>query len=299
MVGKALTTALAQKGYQVHALVRRNMPDTKQVSYFFWDIEKGIIDKACMEDVEAIIHLAGENIGKKPWSRKIRTGILNSRVDSLALLYKLLPATPHCVKCVISASATGYYGDNGEEWLTEDKAPADDFLGQTCLAWEQIVAQGKLYGLRTVSLRTGIILDKEQGILPMIAAPIKIGFGAPLGNGKQYFPWIHLQDVVRAYLFSLEHNGLHGAYNLVAPEAVTNKQLNQTLAKVLQKPLWLPPIPAFMLRVVLGKMSDSLLHSTRVSAEKLSNAGFSFEYPKLKKALTEIFTDFNKKSSPH
>lgn len=297
MVGKALTMTLVKKGYQVHALVRKDTSDAKQVRYFFWDIDKGIIDKACIEGVEAIIHLAGESIGKKPWSRKIRTRILNSRIDSLALLYKLLSAAPHHVRCVISASATGYYGDKADEWLTEDKAPADDFLGQTCLAWEQIVAQGKLYGLRTVSLRTGAILSKEGGVLPTMVAPIKLGFGASLGNGKQYFPWIHLQDVVHAYLFALEHEGLHGAYNLVAPEVVTNKQLNQAIAKVLQKPLWLPPIPAVMLRVVLGKMSNILLHSARVSAEKITNAGFSFTYPKLEEALTEILTNANEKPS--
>lgn len=290
MVGKHLTKALTEKGYLVHALVRKPQPDTPQVKYFTWDVEKGIIDKTCIEDVDAIVHLAGENIGKKPWSKRVRTHILQSRTDSIGLLYKLLATVDHQIKLVVSASGTGYYGSKCDELLNEDRVPADDFLGQTCFAWEMAVAKGRSLGLRTLSLRSGVIFAKDQGILPKLAAPIKLGLGATLGNGKQYLSWIHLDDAVAMYIYALEHPTLQGVYNMVAPEPVTNKQLNRQIAKILGKPLWLPPVPAFVLKSILGKMSDLLLDSTRVSPEKIIKAGFRFQYPTLETALKNIFS---------
>lgn len=289
MVGEHLTEALIKKGYTVNALVRKLRPDTEQVKYFAWDVEKGTIDKTCIEEVDAIVHLAGENIGKKPWSKHIRTKILKSRTDSIALIYKLLQAADHQITQVVSASGTGYYGNKRDEVLNEDRVPADDFLGQTCFAWEMAVAKGRSLGLRTISLRCGVIFAKEGGALPKLAAPIKLGLGATLGNGKQYIPWIHLEDAVNMYVYALEHPGLQGVYNMVAPEPVTNKQLNRQLAKTLGKPLWLPPVPAFVLRSIMGKMSELLLDSTKVSPDKIINAGFHFAYPTVETALANIF----------
>ncbi|QNL51469.1 TIGR01777 family protein [Olivibacter sp. SDN3] len=289
MVGEALIAALVSKGYTIHALTRKAKSNTSSVSYFTWDLEEGAIDKSCITDVEAIIHLAGAGIAKKPWSKNVRINILKSRTDSIQLIYQLLQSTPHRVKTVISASATGYYGNRGDELLTEERVPSDDFLGQTCLAWEQVVSQAASYGIRTVSLRSGIILSKEDGALPLMAKPVKLGLGAKLGNGRQYTPWIHLEDAVAMYIFALEHEGLRGVYNMVAPETITNKTLNRALAKTLKKPLWAPPVPAFLIRSIMGKMSDLLLHSTRVSAERISNAGFKFKYPTIREALTNIY----------
>lgn len=288
LIGKALTDALVNKGYTVNALVRKSQTDVKNIHYFTWNVEEGIIDKTCIEDVDAIVHLAGANISKKPWSRSVRTRVLKSRTDSIALIFSLLSSN-HRVKTVISASGTGYYGARGEELLTEEKAPADDFLGQACLAWEQAVANGQSYGLRTVSLRCGMVLTKNGGALPILAGPIAMGLGAALGNGKQYTPWIHLEDVVNMYIFALEHPGLSGVYNMVAPQVVTNRQLNQEIAKKLGKPLWLPSVPAFLLRGVLGKMSAVVLDSTKVSAERILNAGFKFKHPTLPEALGAIY----------
>lgn len=291
LIGKALIKALINKGYIVNALVRKPQADTENIHYFTWNVEDGIIDKACIEDVDAIIHLAGTNISKKPWSRNVRSAILKSRTDSIALIYSLLASGNHQVKTVVSASATGYYGNRAEELLTEEKPPADDFLGQTCLAWEQAVANGRSYGLRTVALRCGMVLTEEGGALPVLTKPISLGFGAPLGNGKQYIPWIHLADAAAMYIFALEHLGLNGAYNMVAPQIITNQQLNQEIAKKLGKPLWLPPIPAFILRGILGKMSAIVLDSTKVSAERIINAGFKFKYPTLREALTATYAE--------
>jgi len=290
LVGSKLIQALVEKGHQVHAIGRKSHPDTATIKYFTWNIERGEIDKQCIEKVDAIIHLAGENIGKKPWSKRVRTTILKSRTDSIALIYQLLDSNPHQVKHVISASGTGYYGNRRNELLTEDRTPADDFLGQTCFEWELAVAKGRTYGLRIVSLRSGIILDKKKGALPKMVNAIRLGLGASLGNGKQYMPWIHLDDAVNTYLFALENLGIQGVYNMVAPETVTNQQLNQAIAKTLGKPLWLPPVPAFVLKSILGKMSEVLLDSAKVSPEKIVNAGFQFKYPTIKEALEAIYT---------
>jgi len=289
LIGETLIKTLLDKGYIIHALVRKPQTDAQNIHYFTWNVEEGIIDKTCIEEVDAIIHLAGANIAKKPWSRKVRSNILKSRTDSIALIYSLLSSGSHQVQTVVSASATGYYGNRGEELLTEEKSPADDFLGQTCLAWEQAVANGKSYGLRTVSLRCGMVLTKEGGALPALTKPINLGLGTTFGNGKQYVPWIHLMDVIAMYVFALEHPGLSGSYNMVAPQIVTNQQLNREIAKKLGKALWLPPIPAFVLRGVLGKMSALVLDSTKVSAERIINAGFKFKYPNLSEALTSIY----------
>ncbi|MFC0317781.1 TIGR01777 family oxidoreductase [Olivibacter oleidegradans] len=289
MVGEHLTAALTKKGYIVHALVRKPQRDSEQVKYFTWNVEEGIIDKTCIEEVDAIVHLAGENIGKRPWSKNVRTKILKSRTDSIGLIYKLLSTGNHQVKQVVSASGTGYYGNKRDELLSEDRVPADDFLGQTCFAWEMAVAKGRSLGLRTVSLRCGVVFAKEGGALSKIAAPIKLGLGATLGSGKQYIPWIHIQDAVNMYIYALEHPGLQGVYNMVAPEPVTNKQLNQQIAKILGKPLWLPPVPAFVLKSIMGKMSELLLDSAKVSPDKILNAGFRFTYPTIETALKHIF----------
>jgi len=289
MVGTELVTPLIQRGYRIHALTRKLPSEAHQVAYFTWDVEKQIIDEACIKGVGAIIHLAGENIGKKPWSKRVRNQILKSRTDSIDLLYQLLATVDHQVRCVISASATGYYGNRRDELLHEDRVPADDFLGSTCFAWEMAVAKGRSLGLRTVSLRSGVVFASNKGTLPKLAAPIKLGLGAALGNGKQYIPWIHMADVVNMYIYALEHPELHGVYNMVAPETITNKQLNQQLAKVLHKPLWLPPIPAFALKTILGKMSELLLDSTKVSPDKIIQAGFKFQYPTTDAALKNIF----------
>jgi len=290
MIGTALIARLVQKGYHVHALTRKLRPNTQQVTYFIWNVENGIIDQACVEGVSAIIHLAGENIGKKPWSKRVRNQILKSRIDSIDLIYQLLATANHQVACVISASATGYYGNRGNELLNEDRVPADDFLGRTCFAWEMAVAKGRSLGLRTVSLRSGVVFAPNKGTLPKLIAPIKLGLGAPFGNGKQFIPWIHITDAVSTYVYALEHAALHGVYNMVAPETITNKQLNQQLAKALHKPLWLPPIPAFALKTILGKMSELLLDSTRVSPDKIIRAGFQFQYPTIDAALQNIFS---------
>jgi len=290
LVGKALIPALVSRGYTVNALSRgERTSELPQVRFFQWDVAEKKVDQSCLDGVNAIIHLAGENIAALPWSNRRKQLLRESRIQSILLLYNLLRQHQrHDVMTVVSASASGYYGDRGDEWMTEDKPPATDFLGQTCRDWEHTVSKGKTLGLRAVSLRSGVILSTQGGIFPRFAGLIRKGVGTVPGSGRQWMPWIHLSDAVAMYIFALEHNGIHGVYNMAAPEPVTFSGFIRTLAEKLKKPLWLPNIPRFVLKAVMGQMSEMLVSSTRMSAEKIQNAGFQFRYPELKAAVESL-----------
>ncbi|GAB2984883.1 TIGR01777 family oxidoreductase [Mucilaginibacter puniceus] len=288
LLGKKLTNALFEKGYTVSHLSRKQGDDDR-VKTYLWDIHKGTIDENCVDGVDTIIHLAGSGIADGRWTEERKKEIVESRTKSIGLIYGLLKSKPHQVNSVISASATGYYSDRGDELMYEDSTPAHDFLGTCCIEWEQAVDEGEQLGLRIVKFRTGVVLDKDGGALPQLAFPIKFAAGSPLGNGKQWIPWIHHQDVVAMYLYGIEHPDLKGAYNMVAPNPVTNKQLTKAVAKQLSRPLWLPNVPTFALKLLFGEMSIVVLGSTKVSAQKIEDAGFKFKYPDVTAALKEIY----------
>ncbi|WP_353128754.1 TIGR01777 family oxidoreductase [Parapedobacter pyrenivorans] len=290
IVGQALVAALVDGGYSVNALSRqKRQTDLPNVRFYEWDIAAGEIDATCMDGVGSIVHLAGENIAALPWSNKRKRAILTSRTQPIGLIYDVLRKQHgHTVKTVVSASATGYYNHRGDEWMSEDKAPAADFLGQTCVAWEQAVSKGKELGLRTVSLRSGVILSDKGGIYDRFASMIRKGLGIVPGKGTQWMPWIHIDDAVAMYLFALEHQGIRGVYNMAAPGQVTMSTFVHTIANQQDKPLWLPRVPSFLLKAILGQMSEMLLSSTRVSVEKIQNAGFTFAYPEIKGAINAL-----------
>lgn len=290
LVGGALLSALLSRGYTVNALSRNKRDsESPDVRFFQWNVAENKVDEACLEGVSAIIHLAGENIAALPWSNNRKRLIRDSRVQSILLLFDLLRRhKKHEVMAVVSASASGYYGNSGDEWMTEDKPPATDFLGQTCRDWEHTVGEGRMLGLRTVSLRSGVILSTQGGIFPKVAGFIRKGLGTIPGTGTQWMPWIHLTDAVAMYIFALEHNGIHGVYNMAAPAPITFSAFVNTLAKKLKKPLWLPNIPQFLLKAIMGQMSEMLLCSTRMSAEKIQNAGFRFRYPEIETAVEAL-----------
>lgn len=291
LVGRTLMKALVTHGYEVHGLSRQQRDsDTPAIRFYRWDVTGGTLDTDCLEGVTAIIHLAGEPIGALPWSNKRKRIIRESRTQSIALLYDALKRNPsHGVRTVISASATGYYSHRGDEWMTEDKPPANGFLGGTCVAWERGVSAGKDMGLRTVSLRSGLVLSADGGIYRQLTNIVDKGLGAVPGSGRQWVPWIHIEDAVKMYCFAMEHSGISGVYNMVAPDPVIFSQLIRVIAAERRKPLWLPKVPAVLLKAVLGQMSELLLSSTRASADKIRNAGFKFKYPSIgdaAKALT-------------
>lgn len=290
LVGRKLVETLVSLNYQVNALSRTKQHTTlSSVRFFQWDVSKGEIDAACIDGVEAIVHLAGENIAALPWSNSRKQAILESRTQSIAMLYELLKKTKsHTVNAVVSASASGYYNDRGDELMTEDQPPADDFLGQTCLKWEEAVRKGNELGLRTVSLRSGVVLSHDGGAYRKLANMVKKGMAAVPGSGKQWMPWVHITDAVSMYIFALEHMGIHGVYNLVTPDQATFSTFVRKVAAHLGKSVWLPNIPAFLLKALLGQMSELFLNSTRMSAEKIINAGFQFQYPDLEGALADL-----------
>jgi uncharacterized protein (TIGR01777 family) len=287
LVGKHLTALLLDKGYRVSHLSRKesNLPNVKT---YLWDVKQGKIDQNCITGIDVIIHLAGAGIADQNWTDERKKEIIDSRTQSIRLIYRLLKQHPHQVKKIISASATGYYSDLGDELMTEESAPAGDFLGKCCIDWEQAVDEGEALGLEILKFRTGVILTDEGGALKQLALPIKFGFGAALGSGKQWIPWIHIQDTIDMYLFGIE-NQLSGVYNMVAPKPVTNQTLTVVTAKQLRKPYWLPNVPAFALKLFFGEMSTVVLGSTKVSAEKIEQAGFQFKYPTLKEAISETY----------
>ncbi|MDP9048903.1 MAG: TIGR01777 family oxidoreductase [Bacteroidota bacterium] len=287
LIGRHLTAHLLGKGYSVSHLSRSRGNDP-QVKTFLWDVEKGQIDKECLNGVDTIVHLAGANIAEKRWTERRKKELIDSRTESIRLIYELMGKTSNTVTSVISASAIGYYSDRGDELLTEASAPSNDFMAKCCIEWEAAVDEGKKTNVRIVKLRTGVVLDKE-GALEKMSIPIKWYVGSPIGSGEQWVPWIHWLDAVEMYLFAIEHGGIQGVYNMVAPNPVTNKQLTGAIAKHLHKPLWAPNVPAFTLKLLMGEMSTIVLGSTRVSPQKIEDAGYTFKFAFLDDALEDIY----------
>lgn len=287
-VGRFLSKLLTDRGHEV-ALLSRSTNSELPYKIYSWEVKHQTIDPKCIDGVDTIIHLAGAGIADQRWTDHRKKILVNSRTDSIELIYKLLNERSHVVRNVVSASAAGFYSDRGNQILTESDPPAHDFLGECCIAWEKAVDKGVAMGLRVVKFRTGVILDKNSGALEKLAQPIKYGFGAALGDGKQWVPWIHPQDVANMYIFGVEEPLLNGAYNMCSPHPLTNQSLTKAIAKQLKKRLWLPNVPAFALQLALGEMSAVVLGSTRMDVGKIEDAGFKFSYPDITSALQNIY----------
>lgn len=288
LIGNQLTIQLTEAGHTVSHLSRNRGKDVK-VKTFLWDVNKGEIDEHCIDGVEIIIHLAGAGIAEKRWTEQRKQEILDSRTKSIALIYALMRSKANRVNTVISASGVGYYSDRGDELLTENSPPAHDFLGTCCIEWEKAVDEGIELDLRVIKFRTGVVLSKDGGALPQLALPIKLGVGSPIGSGKQWVSWIHLQDVIAMYLYAVNNVQLNGVYNMAAPNPLTNAQLATAVAKQLHRPFWAPNVPAFLLKLLMGQMATLVLGSTKVSAKKIVDAGFQFKYTETAPALKEIY----------
>lgn len=289
MIGSQLSLELVRKGYIVHILSRKPLPPTASIRYFKWDLENKIIDEEAFNGISAIIHLAGENIGLSRWTARQKERIISSRAGSIKLIYeKLKTISTQKLRVIISSGAVGFYGDRGDELLTEESEMGTGFLSSSCQQWEAAVNDHP-FECRTVIFRCGVVLNRNEGALPQVAKPITLGVGSALGSGKQWMPWVHQNDAVSAYVFALENENLHGTYNLVAPELVRNYHFTKVLAAELNKTLWAPHVPAFLLKAILGERVHLLLDSDRVSSAKIQEEGFVFAYPDLKEALKAIF----------
>lgn len=287
LLGERLTDILLQRGYHVSHLGRSK--HNNKVPTFIWDISRRYVDPNALNDVDTIVHLAGAGIADKRWTEERKKEIRQSRVDSTRLLFDVLNKGGHSVKNFVSASAIGYYGfDNDDKFFHEDDEAGEDFLGRVTLDWETEVDKLRELGLRIVKIRTGIVLTLKGGVLKELMRTVKFLVGAPLGSGQQYISWIHIDDHSEIVIKAIEDTSMHGAYNSVAPNPVTNAELTKMIADVMHKPLWLPNVPAFVLRLVLGEMANLVLYSSKVSPDKIIRSGYTFKFDNAKTAIRDL-----------
>jgi hypothetical protein len=276
-LGSALLPALAARGADVVCLVRGPARDPGSVT---WDPERGRLDPAALEGVEAAIHLSGATVGRR-WSPEVKRDILESRARSTGLLAGTLAALRRPPGVLVSASAVGYYGDRGDEELTEDSGPGGGFLPEVAQAWEGAAGPARAAGIRVVHARIGLVLSARGGVLPRIALPFRLGLGGVLGSGRQWMSWIALEDMVDVFLRALDDPRLDGPVNAVAPAPVTQRDFTRSLSRALHRPAWLP-VPARALRLALGGFADEgLLASVRAVPARLLAAGHRFRFPAL------------------
>ena len=284
LIGKAITSYLKKNNYEVAWLSRK--PKKQKQKSFAWDVHKQTLDEKALDWCDGIIHLAGAGVADKRWSEKRKKEILESRTLSTRLLFENLQKLEKRPEVFISASAIGYYGmDTGRELIKEESPEGDGFLAEVVTKWEAELARLNTLGMRTVILRTGIVLDKKGGAL---AEMLKPPVAAPLGNGKQYMSWIHLDDLAAMYGYALTHP-LTGIYNAVAPHPVSNYDLTKAAAEAKGKPFLPIPVPGFLLKIVLGEMAGMVTGGNKVSSQKVEMAGFIFKYPYIKEALEKIY----------
>jgi uncharacterized protein (TIGR01777 family) len=288
LIGKYLTATLQAKGYKVSLLSRNIKPQTDK-RIFFWDPLKKIIDPESLDGIDFIIHLTGANIGEKRWTSSRKKEILESRVESARFLHANIVERGIPLKVFISASATGIYGSGpSTKIFNEQDPPSTDFLGSVCKQWEQAADMFGHSGIRTVKIRTAVVLEKNDSALSKLMMPGKFGFLIQTGKGSQYMPWIHINDLCNIYLKAIEDPLMNGAYNAVAPQHVTHSEFIHLLAKTMRIPVFPLPVPGFILRSILGEMSVVILKGNRVSSEKLQVAGYSFLFSSLKDALENV-----------
>lgn len=285
-IGKHLTDVLIEAGFSVSVLSRSDRENTPRVTYYKWDVNKNYIDKNAILNADYIIHLAGEGIVEKRWTKRRKRKILESRIRPIEMIFSVLEKNNKKLEAFVSASAIGIYGAiTSHKICTENTPPANDFLGITCQKWENTADKISTLNIRTVKIRTGIVLGKDEGFLKKMIPTFKSGFGALLGSGKQYLPWIHIEDLCQIYLKSIEDTKLEGAYNACVTDNTTNARFSKTMAKLYDYTIWLPKIPPFVLKILLGKMSEAVLTGQRVSSEKIQKTGFEFQYTDLEKTL--------------
>jgi uncharacterized protein len=293
LIGSRLTELLIQKRYRVSHLGRKAKPGN--VPSFVWDVEKQTIDAKCLEGVDTIIHLAGAGIADKRWTTNRKIEILDSRVNATKLLHTTLAKRKHTVKNFISASAIGYYGFGlGDEVFTEESQAGNDYLAMVTKAWEEEVDTLNSIQLRVAKLRIGIVLSEKGGALKSMLTPMHYFAGAPLGSGQQQISWIHLDDLCSMFIHLLENENLQGAFNATGAYAVTNAELTKQIASVIHRPLFLPNIPSFVLKIILGEMADMVVRGSTVSSSKIQESGFGFQFPTLEEALKNLLNSKNR-----
>ena len=290
MIGRRLSDLLIKKGYDVIWLSREKHIKA-EIPRYKWDLLKGEVDKEALEEADVIVHLAGVGIAEGRWTEARKRMIVGSRVRSAHILLDKLKELDTKIDAFISASAVGYYGATTTDkvYTEEDKHDENDFLGVTCYNWEEQAKQFTTdLGIRSVSIRTGVVISKESELIKKAVLPTKFWLGAPLGKGSQYMNWIHLDDLCRIYIKAIEDETMHGAYNAVAPEYTTNAEFMKGIASVLRKPMFFPRVPEFVFKWLLGESAQIILEGSRISSKKILKTGFRFRYKRLIDALKDI-----------
>ena len=286
LIGSQLIPYLEIQGHQVVRLVRNKKQNSETSLY--WDPATGELVSEAIENFQVVIHLAGENVSSGRWSKKRKEQIRNSRIRSTGLLAEKLKKLKNPPDLLISASAIGYYGNRGEEILTEDSKKGEGFLADLVQEWEKVTTVAKDAGIRVAFLRFGVVLSARGGALGRILLPFKLGLGTIIGNGKQYMPWISIDDVNGVIDYIIKNDAISGAVNVVAPEAVTNNEYSKALGRALSRPV-LFKVPGLVLSLALGEMAEQLLlSSSRVAPKVLTDHGYKFIYENIDQALSAI-----------
>jgi len=293
LIGSELSKFLAGNGHKIIRLSRTNKEG--EFKSFQWNIETGYLEQGALENVDHIIHLAGAGIANKRWTPIRKKEIIDSRVKSTELLYNSISKLDHKPKTFISASAIGYYGAiTSEKIFLEDDSPGDDFVAQVCKKWEDAANQFSEIGIRTIKLRLGVVLSPNGGALKKMMLPTNFGLGSTLGSGKQYFPWIHITDLINIIEKCIIDSEMNGIYNLVSPTHVNYNRFAKTLAKVMKKPYFMPNVPSFLLKLIFGEMSQIILEVSRISPQKIIESGYAFNFTKLEDALEDLLMKKNR-----
>ena len=293
LVGTRLTEILIERGFTVSHLSRK-LEDIvvggKPVKTYLWDIKNGTIDENALLEADYLVHLAGAGIVDENWSEERKKEIIDSRTKSIDLIIGKLKTLPYRLLSFVSASGIGYYGaDTGNEHISEQYTAGNDFVANCCIQWEAAADKIQALGIRTVKLRTGIVLSEKGGALPRLTQPVRWGVGAALGTGKQWQSWIHLDDLCEMYIKSLTDKQMTGAYNAVAPNPVTNHDLTKISAQVLKRPFWFPNVPAFALKLVFGEMANVVLGGNYVLNQRIKlETDFDYKFVEVRKALADL-----------
>lgn len=296
LIGTKLTHHLIESNYEVIILSgnKNNSSANPKITYSFWDSKKQVVDAEVLKKADHILHLAGAGVMDKKWSEEYKKEIIESRTKSSELLIKTLKENAHHVKTFVSASAIGWYGADDYPLLHKDgfietDAADKDFLGETCFLWETSVEPVAEMGIRLVKLRTGIVLSNDGGAFKELKKPLRFGFAAISGSGKQIVSWIHIDDVCRIYIEAIENKNINGSYNAVAPLPVTNKKLVIEMAEKFRNKFYIAiHIPTFFLKLFMGKRSIEILKSTTVCNKKIKSTGFTFLYPAIESAIEDL-----------
>ncbi len=290
MLGSRLRELLEEAGY--HPVILSRGPSKPPYSYH-WNTAEGVIEHAALERSAHIVHLAGAGIADERWTRDRKEEILNSRVNTANALFEYCRKWQIRPRSFISASAIGIYGDTGEALITEEQATGRGFLSEVCQKWESAADQFGKLGTRVAKLRIGLVLAREAGMLPKTLLPLKMGLAPYFGNGRQFYSWVHIDDVCRAFIHLIQNEELNGAFNMAGHAAVRNREYMQALKKVSGKRALSFGLSPFILRLLLGEMSEMLLTSNRVSSEKIRKSGFDFHFEPLTPALEDLLKAVN------